>query len=115
MALERGDLCSFAQGIADWSTVELEMLDPEQCIKFVLGGREGEFQFRTLPSSLTHPLKFVVGGDVYFYLSKMRKMNRQTAGWAPDFIVVGGDIAYTYGGRALFTGSGGRSSGGAPF
>ncbi len=51
-------------------------------------------------------MTFVVGGDAYFYLAKLRKMNRQIAARDPDFVVVGGDIAYTNGTRAVLKGKG---------
>jgi hypothetical protein len=48
----------------------------------------------------------VVGGDAYFYLSTLRKMNRQIAACDPDFVVVGGDIAYTNSRKAFMKGNG---------
>ena len=61
---------------------------------------------RHLPKDLSQPVRFVVGGDAYFYLSVLRKMNQQVAACDPDFVVVGGDIAYTNGRRAIFKGKG---------
>lgn len=49
-------------------------------------------------------MKFVVGGDAYNYYSTFRKMNAKIASCDPDFVVVGGDIAYTNGRKALFKG-----------
>jgi hypothetical protein len=80
-------------------TVELDELDPDGEYQCCFPGKKGQFRFRTLPSSLTRPIKFVVGGDAYFYLSTLRKMNQQIASHDPDFVVVGGDIAYTHGSR----------------
>jgi acid phosphatase type 7 len=76
-------------------TVELNTLEPDTDYQFRLTGYSGEFKFRTLPLSLTRPVKFVVGGDAYFHLSTLRKMNRRIAASDPDFVVIGGDIAYT--------------------
>ncbi len=78
-------------------TVELDALEPDTEYLFCLKGKEGEFRFRTLPTSLSRPMKFVIGGDAYRYLSTFRKMNAQIASQDPDFVVVGGDIAYTNG------------------
>jgi 3',5'-cyclic AMP phosphodiesterase CpdA len=55
------------------------------------------YRFRTLPLTLERPLRFVVGGDAYFHLSSFKKMNVQIAAQNPDFVIVGGDIAYTCG------------------
>lgn len=83
-------------------TVELDELEPGAEYLFCLQGKTGEFRFRTLSSSLAKPVKFVVGGDAYYYFSTMHKMNQQIAALDPDFVVVGGDIAYTNGRRAVF-------------
>lgn len=55
------------------------------------------FRFRTLPEHLSRPVQFVVGGDALFYRKIFQRMNAQIAKQNPDFIVVGGDIAYTCG------------------
>ncbi len=78
-------------------TVELDALEPNTEYVFCLKGGQREFRFRTLPSFLSRPVRFVVGGDAYRYLGLFRKMNAQIASCDPDFVVVGGDIAYTNG------------------
>jgi hypothetical protein len=87
-------------------TVELDELGPGEDYQFRLVGRRGIYHFRTLPKTLSKPVRFVVGGDAYFYLSVLRKMNEQIASKDPDFVVVGGDIAYTNGRRAVYKGKG---------
>jgi len=87
-------------------TVELDELDPGEEYQFRLFGKKGTYRFRTLPKTLEKPVRFVVGGDAYFYFSVLRKMNAQIASKDPDFVVVGGDIAYTNGRRAVFKGKG---------
>jgi acid phosphatase type 7 len=87
-------------------TVELDGLKPGEEYQFRLIGKKGVHRFRTLASDLSKPVRFVVGGDAYFYLSVLRKMNEQIASKDPDFVVVGGDIAYTNGRRAVFKGKG---------
>ncbi len=87
-------------------TVELDDLNPGTDYQFQLVGKKGTYRFRTLAQDLSHPLRFVVGGDAYFYLSTLRKMNERIAACDPDFVVVGGDIAYTCGRRAVFKGKG---------
>lgn len=88
-------------------TVELSGLEPGGEYEFRIPSKGNEiYRFRTLPANLDTPLRFVVGGDAYFYLSRFQKMNRQIAALNPDFVVVGGDIAYTVNSRALFKGKG---------
>ena len=87
-------------------TVELDELEPGGEYQFRLVGKKGKYRFQTLPKQLSRPVNFVVGGDAYFYLSVLRKMNGLIASCDPDFVVVGGDIAYTNGRRAIFKGRG---------
>jgi acid phosphatase type 7 len=59
--------------------------------------------FRTLPEKLDdRGIKFVVGGDVFRSLPGFQKMNKVIAEQDPDFIVIGGDIAYTIGAKKVF-------------
>jgi acid phosphatase type 7 len=85
-------------------TVELDQLEAGAEYEFSLVGKRGVFRFRTLPDKLSDPVKFVVGGDAYYYFGTFRKMNEKIAACDPDFVVVGGDIAYTNGRRAVFKG-----------
>ncbi len=87
-------------------TVELEGLEPNTDYQFLLAGRKKEHLFRTLPKTLSRHVKFVIGGDAYVSLSTLRKMNAQIASRSPDFVVVGGDIAYTNGRRAVYKSEG---------
>lgn len=87
-------------------TVELDELEPDAMYQFKIAGKKETFLFRTLPKTLVRPVKFAVGGDAYFYLSVLRRMNEQIASCDPDFVVVGGDIAYTNGVRGAFKGKG---------
>jgi hypothetical protein len=87
-------------------TVELDELEPGGDYQFRLVGKKNVYRFKTLPQTLSHPVRFVIGGDAYFYLSVLRKMNQRIAACDPDFVVVGGDIAYTNGRRAIYKGKG---------
>lgn len=80
-------------------SVELVDLEPNTEYEFSLGKKI--YRFRSLPTDLSRPLVFAVGGDVYYYLDLMRKMAAQIAARSPDFVVVGGDIAYTRGTKQL--------------
>ncbi|MFI0478146.1 MAG: fibronectin type III domain-containing protein [Candidatus Rhabdochlamydia sp.] len=80
-------------------SLELFDLEPNTEYEFGLSGNK-VYRFRTLAADV--PLVFAVGGDVYCYLDLMRKMAAQIAVRSPDFVVVGGDIAYTRGTKQLF-------------
>ena len=53
-------------------------------------------KFRTLPATLTRPVKFVSGGDIYGGSSPdlMSEMCKVAAAQDPEFALLGGDIAY---------------------
>ncbi len=85
-------------------TLELQGLDPDSDYSFKIGKNEKVYLFRTMQREMKRPVRFVVGGDVYFQEGLFRKMNAQIAKTDPDFIVIGGDIAYTINYWALFKG-----------
>ncbi|MFI5334781.1 MAG: fibronectin type III domain-containing protein [Chlamydiales bacterium] len=85
-------------------TVELTGLEPDTVYYFHFGQRNKPYKFRTCPRILDRPLQFAVAGDAYFYLYPLRKINKQMARKDLDFVVVGGDIAYTNGHKSLFKG-----------
>jgi len=77
--------------------VKLEDLEPNCQYEFKIEGKEGSYRFQTMPGSLKRRVRFVVGGDAYSHLGLLRQMNALIASQNPDFVVVGGDIAYAYG------------------
>lgn len=83
-------------------TVELDGLNPDSKYEFRVEKKGETYRFKTLPSSLSHPVRFVIGGDAYHQLDRFGKMNCQIAKYSPDFVVIGGDIAYTNGMRLFF-------------
>ncbi len=89
-------------------TVELTDLKPDTRYRFLVEGTTGIYMFQTLPKTLDRPVKFVIGGDAYLYEKLFKKMNQQIAVKNPDFIVLGGDIAYTYGRAGIFQGPSGQ-------
>jgi hypothetical protein len=75
--------------------VELNGLKPDTDYYFKLDQYDKEYAFRTMPTTLIHPIRFVVGGDMYHdELSLMDQTCRQAAKTNPSFALVGGDIAY---------------------
>ncbi len=58
--------------------------------------------FRTMPRDLTsRPVRFVNGGDTMATREMFEAMNRQMAALDPDFLVIGGDLAYENGTWAM--------------
>lgn len=84
--------------------VDLKGLVADGEYRFHIGKEKTIYRFKTMPAEDDRPVRFVVGGDAYYYLFLFRKINQQIAKTDPDFIVVGGDIAYTYNNRAFFKG-----------
>ncbi len=78
-------------------TVELIDLQPDTVYEFRIVGSEGLHQFRTLPLTLSRVVGIVIGGDAFGSLQMYRQMNAQVASLSPDFVVIGGDIAYANG------------------
>lgn len=80
----------------DVHTVHLKGLDQDTVYLFNLGS---EYKFRTMPKELNRPLRFAIGGDVYYIKDHQTfiRMNQMIADQDPDFIVTGGDLAYTKG------------------
>lgn len=91
-------------------TVEITGLRGDTIYEFRLGRlttreSDGEFlfhphgtvqKFRTLPATLSRPVRFVSGGDIYGGTSPdlMENMCRIAAAQEPEFALLGGDIAY---------------------
>lgn len=76
--------------------VFLSGLEPDKEYVFTIGKGNTLYRFRTLPKTLEHRVHFVVGGDLYYHYNLFRKMNQAVATLSPDFVVLGGDIAYVY-------------------
>ena len=72
----------------------LNDLEPDTEYEFHLAGEEVLYRFRTLPKSVDRPIRIAIGGDAYKDLASYKKMNLQVASWSPDFVILGGDIAY---------------------
>lgn len=75
--------------------VELYGLSPETLYEFQVDGSDEVFKFKTMPKELKRDIHFVVGGDLYYSVSRFREMGKVVAQLEPDFVVLGGDIAYS--------------------
>jgi hypothetical protein len=79
-------------------TVELTRLSPRTDYEFCFWPGERVFKFRTMPKDLSQPVRFVEGGDVYHERKWMDAMNELAGRLDPAFAVIGGDLAYAFGG-----------------
>ncbi len=61
---------------------------------FCLGNDLTLYRFRTLPAKLDRNLRIAIGGDAYQKAIPFEAMNKVVAKMAPDFVILGGDIAY---------------------
>lgn len=76
--------------------LELKDLKPRGHYQFRIVTDGKIYKFRTMPTDLRFPIKFIVGGDIYTReLAPVREMNKQAAKLNPHFALIGGDIAYT--------------------
>ncbi len=75
--------------------VELLDLEPNSEYEFKTGGSDEVYTFRTMPSELDRPIRFIEGGDVVG--EGLVRMSRTAATYDPDFIVLGGDLSYSQG------------------
>ena len=95
----------FIEGKRAVYSVELKDLEPDTTYHFVYGPEGKRIsmprKFRTIPND-DSPIRFVAGGDQSI-LPRARLLMRQAAAQEPDFVLIGGDIAYANGNpRNLF-------------
>src|SRR3982751_1784880 len=83
----------------DVHLVYLEGLKADSLYLLKLQGSKRKYKFRTMPAKLTRSIKMAIGGDAYYIhaTERYQRMCRMIAFQDPDFIVVGGDLAYTKG------------------
>jgi len=86
-------------GFAVWvHTVGLVGLEAGTDYLFKIGKGEDVYRFQTVPEDLVRKVRIAVGGDAYYGKGlAFRKMNQEIAAQDPDFVVLGGDIAYAIG------------------
>lgn len=76
---------------------ELGGLEPATTYEFRFGDDGKIRTFRTMPATLEGPLKFAIGGDTRHQPDWLEKMNRVAVSHDPEFVVLGGDLAYENG------------------
>ncbi|KEO72023.1 purple acid phosphatase family protein [Anditalea andensis] len=78
--------------------VELKGLEPDSRYDIQLEGQEAIFYFRTMPTDLRDKsIRIAVGGDTMHDKKNMERTGRQAMSFDPDFVVIGGDLAYANG------------------
>lgn len=77
--------------------VELTGLEPASAYEFRVEESGRILRFRTMPSDLSGPVRFAVGGDTRHRQDWMEEVNTVAMQYDPDFIVWGGDLAYADG------------------
>lgn len=77
---------------------EIAFLKPDHIYEFKIEGLEKRYQFRTAPRDLEeHPVKFIVGGDVFHdTVDSLKAMMHTAAQFDPLFCLLGGDLAYAF-------------------
>tara|TARA_R110002124_G_scaffold106139_2_gene257596 strand:+ start:5536 stop:6786 length:1251 start_codon:yes stop_codon:yes gene_type:complete len=78
--------------------VHLSGLSADQAYEVKFGGNEKVYYFKTMPKDISrNPIRFAIGGDTMHDQEVMEKTNRQVLPYNPDFIIIGGDLAYANG------------------
>ena len=77
--------------------IELTALIPNTEYHFRFGEGTRIRKFRTMPEHADRPIRFAAGGDVRHRIEWMNQTNRRVAGYEPDFVLWGGDLAYADG------------------
>jgi len=76
---------------------ELTGLEPDTLYEFRPAGQGEPFLFQTAQAELKRPVTVAVGGDMMHEKEDFERMNRVVATWDVDFIIMGGDYAYSDG------------------
>ena len=78
--------------------VSLQGLRSDNEYELRFGDSESVYYFRTLPKNLKRKsLKIAIGGDSMHRKEWFEKTNRVVTSYDPDFIIIGGDMAYENG------------------
>jgi hypothetical protein len=75
----------------------LDNLTPDLVYQFRFSKNDREYYFRTMPVTLSRPVRFAIGGDTRHRTGWLREMNKVAVSHGVDFVVLGGDLAYDNG------------------
>ena len=78
-------------------TVSVQDLQPDTRYEIHIPTLDHTSTFSTLPATLHRPVRFIQGGDVFHHAEPMDRMNRLVGSLDPEFIILGGDLAYADG------------------
>ncbi len=76
---------------------ELQALEADTTYEFRFGPGARVLHFQTMPETLKRPVRFAIGGDTRHNVDWMEKTNLVALSKSPDFVVLGGDLAYENG------------------
>lgn len=82
----------------------LSELIPNTTYEFAINEDLTLHTFKTLSKNVDEPLRFIVGGDSCQSFRLFKRTTKSAAAFLPDFIILGGDIAYTLKAYTLFNG-----------
>ncbi|MFD2200207.1 metallophosphoesterase [Shivajiella indica] len=78
--------------------VGIQGLEAETAYEIKFSGLDSIYYFRTLPATLDKSsLKIAIGGDSMHRKEWLEATNRIAANYEPDFVIIGGDMAYENG------------------
>ena len=92
----RGTEVKFPYSTRSVRRARIDGLRPDAVYELRVGGSR-VYRYRTMPARLTRPVRFAAGGDTQSGLTTFGPMNRVTAAQDVDFVLLGGDLAYSNG------------------
>lgn len=91
----RGDSLAFPHGTRHVRRALVTGLQPDARYEVRIG--TATYGYRTMPARLTRPVTFAAGGDTQADEARFGTTNRMVAAHDPDFVLIGGDLAYSNG------------------
>jgi len=91
-----GSAVAFPYSTRTARRARIDGLRPGAVYQLRVGGSR-VYRYRTMPASLTRPVRFAAGGDTQAGLEQFGPMNRIAAARDVDFVLFGGDLAYSNG------------------
>lgn len=91
-----GSTIAFPYSTRTARRARIDGLRPGAVYELRVGGSR-IYRYRTMPARLTRPVRFAAGGDTQAGLSQFGPMNRIAAARDVDFVLFGGDLAYSNG------------------
>lgn len=103
---QQGESQTVVDTDVDVHRIHLTGLREDSVYIFKIQGSETEYRFRTLPKTLSRSVRMAIGGDAFLGngMGAFHRMNKVIAATDPDFVAIGGDLAYTTGGKHVAKG-----------